>query len=206
VLSRLGDNTRAIRHFQEAIRLAPDVAASHAGLGLVLLREQRVGEAIQSLQEALRLNPDHSEAHANLATALALEGRFGLALQHCDEALRRDPALADQMSRLARLLAASPEERLRNGPAAVQFAERACRAASQQDPMMLDALAAAYAEAGRFDEAVATAQRAIDLAQTLGRTDLAGDIRWRLAFYKSRQPLRQAQDAGAVPPASGPSP
>jgi tetratricopeptide (TPR) repeat protein len=206
VLSRLGDNPRAIQRFQEAIRLAPDLAISHAALGLALLREQRVGQAIPSLQEALRLNPDQAKAHANLATALALEGRFGLALQQGDEALRRDPRLADQMSRLARLLAASPDERLRNGPAAVQFAERACRAAKQPDPTMLDTLAAAYAEAGRFDDAVAAAQRAIDLAQALGRTDLANEIRGRQVSYQGRKPLRQAQDARAVLPPLGPAP
>jgi hypothetical protein len=62
---------------------------------------------------------------------------------------------------------------------------------------MLDTLAAAYAEAGRFDDAVAAAQRAIDLAN---------EIRGRLASCQGRKPLRQAPGAGAVTPGAGPAP
>jgi tetratricopeptide (TPR) repeat protein len=134
-----------------------------------------------------------------LANYRAAAGAYG-------EGVRLNPQYAACLDNLARLLATCPDGGVRNGQAAVPFAERACAAPGGPNIRFLDTLAAAYAEAGRFDDAVAAAQRAIDLAQALGRTDLANEIRGRLVRYQGRQPLRQTQGAGAVPPAPGPSP
>jgi hypothetical protein len=65
----------------------------------------------------------------------------------------------------------------------VKLAERACQLTGDKHPLLLDTLAAAYAESGEFDRAKETAQRAITLARSAGRSEWAQDIETRLALY-----------------------
>ena len=99
-----------------------------------------------------------------------------------------DPRLA---ARLAWLLATAPEDSLRDGAEAVRLAERAVKVTGDRLPEALDVLAAAYAEAGRFDDATATARRARELATAAGGTALAAEIGQRLALYEVAKPYRQ---------------
>ena len=85
----------------------------------------------------------------------------------------------------ARLLAASPDDRVRDGNQAVEWAERLIRAIGPDNPQALDTLAAAYAAAGRFPEATSTARRAAEIADRWGMTTLATEIRGRLALYNA---------------------
>ena len=72
----------------------------------------------------------------------------------------------------------------------MQLAERAAALTGRRDLAALDALAAAYAAAGRFDEAVATAQAAVDSAAAAGQGDVAAQLRERLALYQKREAYR----------------
>jgi len=95
------------------------------------------------------------------------------------------------LNRLGWLLATSPEDDVRDAAKAVEVGERAARLTSRQDPLSLDTLAAAYAEAGRFDEAAATAREALELEARRGTADRA--LADRLSLYtsgrKAREPL-----------------
>jgi Flp pilus assembly protein TadD len=86
-----GQIDEAISHFQEFVRLRPDVANSHYNLGVALSSKGRMGEAIGQFQEALRLNPDNAEAHNNLGTALDEKGQLDEAIRQYQEALRLKP-------------------------------------------------------------------------------------------------------------------
>ena len=88
-------------------------------------------------------------------------------------------------------LATCPEVALRNGMEAVELARRAAQLSHGREPAVLDALAAAYAENGQFSEAVAAAQRALDLASAHGNTVLADAIRARIKLYRSATPFHQ---------------
>ena len=77
------------------------------------------------------------------------------------------------LNNLAWILAANPDSRLRNGPEAVTLAERACQLTEFRQPMFIGTLAAAYAEAGRFEDAVKAAEQARDLAVAAGQNELA---------------------------------
>jgi Flp pilus assembly protein TadD len=92
---------------------------------------------------------------------------------------------------LAWLLATHPDATVRNGPEAVRLAERACAVTSRRNPELLDTLAAAYAEAGRFPEAINAAQEAITLARTAGDEAAVHQAENMLGFFRSGRPFRE---------------
>ena len=94
------------------------------------------------------------------------------------------------MSNLAWIFATSPDQSLRDGPKAVELAEQALRFSAGRIPILFRTLAAAYAESGRFAEAIQTAQRGIELANSQGNLGLATELQGNIALYQERQPLR----------------
>jgi tetratricopeptide (TPR) repeat protein len=124
-----------------------------------------------------------------LGQALDEQGEFEQAIAHYEKAVEIRPNHVSAVNDLAWLLATCPEDGLRQGDRAVQLAERACEATGQRMPTVLDTLAAAYAEAGRFPEAVATATKALQLVQP-NQQPLADGIRQRLERYKAGKPYR----------------
>lgn len=116
-------------------------------------------------------------------------------MEHCREAARQAPQWVDPLNNLAWALATAPEPELRDGPRALKLATRAVELAGTNNVMVPDTLAAAYAEAGRFGEAVSTARSAQAAGAAQGQSELAAQIQKRPARYSSRQPYRE--EAGA---------
>ena len=107
------------------------------------------------------------------------------------EAVRLAPQWPLGLGALAWILSTSPDERIRNPNEATKLAERAAEMTGNRDPLILDFLAAAYAAAGRFEEAVTTAQAAIGLAAAAGDERLADKVRQRLLGYQQGRPYRE---------------
>ena len=124
---------------------------------------------------------------------LKAEGQFDDAIAHYRASLAIDPTASDVGNNLAWLLATCPQPRLRNGSKAIEVARRAVQGADEP-ATVLDTLAAAYAEAGRFPEAVATAQQALQLATAKKITDLEKVLRGRLALYRAGKPFHQTNN------------
>ena len=188
-LESVGSDEQALHHYAEAIRIDPQDADLHTRLGLALARRGRLAEAIDHYQRAVEAQPDHALAHYNLGNALAQQGRDRDALEHFRKAVQLRPEHHVMLDSLAWLLATSRDDRVRNGLEAVRLAERACQLVGQDNPKLLDTLAAAYAAAGRFDNAVTTANRAVQAALSRGDAHYAAEIRSRLERYRSAQPL-----------------
>jgi Flp pilus assembly protein TadD len=112
-------------------------------------------------------------------------GRTPEAVAQYHEALRLNPNLTGALNNLACILATNPHAELRDGTQAIRLAERACGLTHYSDPLFIGTLAAAYAETGRFPEAVATAEKAEQLATSAGRTDVAAKIRQMLDLYRT---------------------
>lgn len=178
---------------QVSLRLDPDAQATHNSLGVMLLGQGRVEEAIPHFARAISLHSDNQQAHANLANALAHQGDTRQAVRHYREALRIHPGLDHVANRLAWILATDPDPALRAGVEAVGLAERFCRPPNDTNPMFLDTLAAAYAEVGRFPQALETATRAAALASSKGQPELADQIRQRMDAFRERRPVRYSQ-------------
>ncbi len=186
-----GKVDEAIVHFQKALQLTPDNAEAHNNLGKALLQKGNVDEAIVHFQKALQLTPDYAKAHNNLGQALLQKGSVDEAIAHFQKALQITPDYAEAQNNLAWVLATCPQASLRNGKQAVELAQRANQLTGDGNPVVLGTLAAAYAEAGRFPEAVATAQRALQLAGTQSNTALAEALRSQLKLYQASLPFHQ---------------
>src|ERR1035437_2144862 len=186
-LLRKGSLDEAMPHLRRAAELDPQDAASQYNLGLALLRKSSFDEAIPRFQRALALDPRDAQTHNDLAVALAQKRRFEEAVAHFREAIGIDPQFAQAQSNLAWLLATSPETTVRNGAEALKLAAKAVDLSHGTDPSMLDALAAAYAETGRFREAVETARRALELTPQ----PLAAALKMRIALYERNEPFRE---------------
>jgi len=182
----------AVIHFEKALKLKPGSAELHNSLGFAFLLQAKPDEAIAQLTKAIAINPAFVNAHDNLASALYyVKGDIPQALQHWREVLRLEPNHVPALTQTAWVLATGPVAAARNGPEAVKFAERAVQLSGGGDPSILDALAAAYAEAGRFSEALDTARRALALAGQQKNGELAAAINARIALYQAKIPYRE---------------
>ncbi len=124
------------------------------------------------------------------ANTLAHGRRFRPAIECYEKALEADPDHEMALLDLAFLLTTCVEQELRDAKRAVRLAERACKLADPPDPARLTVLAAAYAGARRFDQAVATAQEALRLAQAAGNQRLTEELTRQLKLYQNQKPYR----------------
>jgi|ERR1051326_5892055 tetratricopeptide (TPR) repeat protein len=186
-----GRGVEAVNFFKEAVRLQPDDSEMRFNLGLALLDQNQPVQAEEQLAECVRLKPQETKGHYRLAVALARQHKAKEAIAQYREALRLTPEFPDALNELARLLACSPESELRDGTEAVKLAEKACAMTNSQQPDMLTTLAAAYAEAGRFPDAIATAEKARSLAASNGQNAAAAKAGKLLELCQSGRPLRE---------------
>jgi len=180
----------AIQQFTEAVRVNPNFDEAQMNLGAALAKQGEIVQALSHLTVAVRLNPALVEARAQLGAVLAATHRNREAVAEYREALRLKPDHVQALNGLAWVLATAREAGVRNGREAVQLAERACQLTSDKVPEFLGTLAAAYAEAGKFNDAVQAAQKACALATAIGQTDVASRHRKLLALYQAGQPCR----------------
>ena len=187
-LARAGRTEEAEAEFAQTLRLAPADRDAHMNLGELAAERGDWGTAATHYAAVVRSQPDRPEAIEGLATALSAGGRVDDAIRVLRDGVARAPDAAKVAGALAWILATTPAATRRNGPEAVRLAERACALTGSNDPDLLDTLAAAYAETGRFDAAVTTARRA--LAATEPDSELATSITRRIAVYEAGRPYR----------------
>jgi tetratricopeptide (TPR) repeat protein len=187
-LSMTRQYDQAAAAFREAIRLAPDYAEAHNNLGAMLHVFGQLDDAAAQYRLAATLRPDNAEAENNLGRVLLQQGKASEAIGHFERAIALNQNLASALSGLAWVRATSPPP-LRNGSEAVRLSERADQLTGHQDASVLDALAAAYAAAGAFDRAVASARAALSAANDAGLSSLAAEVRSRLTLYEQNRAI-----------------
>ena len=180
----------ALVRLQAVVRLEPGNAEAHDRLGLLLANSAKLDEAAAQLAEAARLAPQ-PETLYHLGLVLGRQGKLDQALVPLRRVVQMSPGSAIALNDLAWILATAPQAELRNGAEAVALAERAARAAGGDNLRVLSTLAAAYAEAGRFAEAVSTAERTRNLALATGDKAQVQTVLDRLELYRNHQALRQ---------------
>jgi protein O-mannosyl-transferase len=194
MLGAAGRTEEAMQEFQTALRLAPDSPATHANLANLLAKLHARNEAIAHYSEALRLDPAFVEAHYNIASLLREEGRTEDAAARCVAALQVNADYVPALVSLAWIYATDRGKAAsQHAAGAVRLAEKACQITDCKDSELLDTLAAAYANAGRFEEAVKTGEAAFSAAKAAGENDFADSIRARIDLYKKGSPFRLPQ-------------
>ena len=193
-LVQKGRVDEAIVQFQKAMAIQPENVEAHYNLGNALFRKGRVDEAIAQYQKALAIQPDDVEAHNNLGTALFEKGRVDEAIIQFQKALAIQPGLVAAQSDLANIawiLATSPDPSVRNGAKAVELALQTDQLSGGTNSVMAATLAAAYAEAVRFSEAITTIQRALQLANRQNNAALVNALEAQLKLYQAGSPFHQ---------------
>jgi tetratricopeptide (TPR) repeat protein len=189
-LDQRGQVDGAMAHLERSLKLNPDQAEAHNNLANVLWHKGRLRDAAAEYEKALALHPDYAAAHFNLGEVLRETGETREAIAHYRRALEIRSDFAAALDSLAWVLATSPDASMRDGVQAVALAARAEQISGGRNPGFVATLAAAYAEVGRFPEAVATAERALRLATAQGKAVLAARLRTQVALYQAGAPYR----------------
>jgi len=187
-LKSQGRLDEAVEYFSRAVKVRPDYAEAYANLGITLVDKGRSDEAIKNFRKALQLKPNLAEAHCGLAGVLSEQGKSDEAVNHYRLALRAKPDWPAVLNNLAWILATSPIQNKYDRNEAITLAEKAVKLTKYQDAAMLDTLAVAYAAAGQSEKAVATGEKALQIASADPNKQLADQIRKRLELYKQVKP------------------
>jgi Flp pilus assembly protein TadD len=194
-----GNIREAMMHFERSLLIEPRSAAVHSHLGVCYLEMGQLNESLSHLKTALEIAPNLADAHYNIGNTYLQMGRAKDALLHYDKALEIDPDDTEALNNMAWTLATWPDALVRDGAKAVERAERADSLTMRKNPIIRATLAAAYAEAGRFADAIRTAQQALQLAAAEGNASRADSIQGQLALYQSSAAYRDRRFSSAVP-------
>jgi tetratricopeptide (TPR) repeat protein len=192
VLRLQGRYAEAEQCYRQVIEINPGHADAHNNLGAFLLKRGELDAAIDHFRKSLRFDPNDPGVHYNIGRAYAATGDVGKAASAYRAALDLNPDLVGPLTALAWILATSPQQDLRDPVEAVRLAGKAVQMTNHGNASVVDTLAAAYAAAGRFDDAVYTARSALGLAESTGEERLAEDIGYRLGLYKMGRPYSES--------------
>ena len=192
VLAQNGNLDDAIKHYRTALNFKPDYVEAYYNLGNAFVRKGDDDTAIYNYLKALQFDPGFFKAYYNIARILSNQGKTGEAIYNFQKALAINSEIPQILYNLSWIYATSEKRRYRNGINAVKLAEKLCILTDHQQPLALDALAAAYAENGNFNKAVEIAQKALGLALQVGPKKLVLGLEQRLKLYQIGQPYRQS--------------
>lgn len=189
-LIQAGETDEAIAQYQDVVNLQPNSSDAYNTLGNALARKGRFSDAVVQYQKAAELNPNYPEACYSLGYCLDRLGRENDAIVQYRKVIKLRPDFTEAYSRLAWILATWPDSTVRNGSDAVALAEKANQLSGGQRPEILRTLAAAYAESGRFLDAISTAKQALELATAESNTVLVNELQSEIRLYQVNSPCR----------------
>jgi tetratricopeptide (TPR) repeat protein len=185
-----GKVAEGLAEMKRAVQLSPDDSEAYRKFANTLMVMGKAAEAIPYCEAVVKAEPQDAHAHFMLGSACLASKRLEPAVASFKEAVRLAPDAPECKNALAWIYATSPQAELRNGAEAVRLAEQACESTQRQKTAILDTLAAAYAEAGRFDAAVKTTEEICALAASAHDTNTLDTARQRLELYKAGKPYR----------------
>ena len=156
-----------IEAYKQAIRINPDDAKAHCNLGAVYHSLGRYQDAIEAYKQAIRIKPDLTEAYNNLGIVMKAQGNYDEAIENFARVVQLQPDAVEPRNDLALLIVKHPELKDHNIEEAIGLARRTCELTNYRNAAFLDTMALAYSSAGRFSEAVNTAQVALNIDPNL---------------------------------------
>jgi tetratricopeptide (TPR) repeat protein len=184
---------QARQQLLKCLELSPDEVRASFFLGWLARRAGDTAEALRRWEEVVEKLPTFRDAHMALAQTAMQQRDFAAAERYLRNGLKQDPDVAGLANGLAWILATSPVESQRNGEEALRLAEKACKLTNHEQHTYIDTLATAYAELGRFDEAVKAAQDAVALAQKANDEQSIAEYQERLKLYEQNTPYRDVE-------------
>jgi len=181
----------SIKYFSKSLELNPNDPDTHNKMGTILLAAGKTDEAIGQFNESLRIKADQSVVYENLGTAYNQLGKYELAIKNWTKAIELNPGNIDALDKAGWFLAACGEESVENANQAIAYARRACELTKYAVPEFLDTLGVACAASGKFADAKAAGEKALNLARKTGKEGLASEIEKRIKLYEAGQPYRQ---------------
>lgn len=197
LLVQRGKPQEGLAELHAAVALDPTNPEYLCNVGYTLSGFGKLSEAADAYRRAVQAAPQWPPAAERLGAVLIGMGRYAEAREALSEAEARGAVSPALQGTFAWLLATCPQDDIRDGARAQVLAESLCQATAHQDPWALDTLAAAYAEAGAFDRAVVTAERALQLAQERKADPLVTAVTERLALYRAGKPYRDNRPVAA---------
>jgi tetratricopeptide (TPR) repeat protein len=192
ILLLKGDFDEALAYLDKSPAGGRDLLSRWDHLGDEFLQGRNWELAIPCYRQAAKINPRSAEAYAKLGLAFSRNGEIKEAEDSWQQALEIKPDQLQVLDNLAWLLATTPDASLRNGAKAVTLAAQAVQLNGEDNPTVLRTLAAAYAEAGNYTTAAATAQRALHGALGQKNDTLAATLQQDIGLYETDKPLRDA--------------
>lgn len=181
------DFVAAVRDYNQALKLNPRDAAALNSRGHALYRQRRTAEALTDYNKALELDPNSAAAYVNRGDLQADQGHFSEAANDYRTAIRINPSLGRAYQSAAWLMSTCPDEGFRNPELAIEAAQKAIELDGDADYRYLETLAAAQANAGEFEEAIKTQQRAMEDAPAA----VAQVYKGRIEKFKAGHPHRE---------------
>jgi tetratricopeptide (TPR) repeat protein len=185
----------AEEQFQAGMKIKFADAGIQESYAAMLLQQGKAEQAVKHLREAVRVEPT-DDLRLRFAGLLHQTGNSRESAEQYRLVLARQPDSLEALNNLAWILATSPDAAVRNGAEAVPFAEKVCRLTDRKNAVAIGTLAAAYAEAGRFADAVSTATQAATQAEAEGNMQFATMNRQLRALYQSGRPYHEPAPGG----------
>jgi tetratricopeptide (TPR) repeat protein len=181
-------DSEAIAAFNAAVASDPGYVEARFSLANALRRSGRVEESLPHYAEVLRSNPAVSQASFGYAIGLVRLGRYREARDRLDQDARAFPEQLGFAHALARLLAAAPDDSVRDGVRANTLMTNLLK--NQETLGLAETMAMTQAELGRFGDAVRWQRRAVDLARQAGRPEIVSRLTENQRLYESGRPSR----------------
>jgi len=192
LLQEQDENNQAIKYYNKSLQLKPGQPQVLHNLACIYLDQGNISEAIIKWEKAIDIGPDYAIAYSSLARVFEQQGKIKKAIELYRAAIDlENEAFIEVQNNLAWLLATHKEAKLTYPDEAIDLAEDICQQSGYKNPAFLDTLAVAYAAAGRFAEAVSTAQKALELAGPLNDKVISEEIDSHLQLFKAGKAYRQ---------------
>jgi len=185
-----GDDDGALKDFDAAVKADPKNVHGWQLRGSAYAEKGEKNKALGDFKEAIALDPNDASTYLYRAHLYLVESEPESALADLEEVMRRAPDFSGAANDYAWTLATNPKDSVRNGHKAVEYAKKACHETDYKHAPSVDTLAAAYAEAGDWEQALKWQQEALTLAEKTSPDDVKG-MKERLALFKEKKPFRE---------------
>jgi len=190
-----GGYDKAIEDYSQAIQINSKYYDAYNNRGMAYYDKGEYEKAVADYTQVIRINTKNNWIYNNRGMAYHAKGEYDKAIDDYNTAIQINPKYVWAYNNISRLLATCPDAKYRNGTKAIEFAQKA----TGLDPNgcdYWDTLAAAYAEAGKFEDAVKTQEKAIEMLNEKDRDKKLSEYTEHLNFYKAKKPWREKPKSG----------